>query len=69
MTNAVANSMKEMGPGSRCNTLDDYFGDYNWWKVSLMCKSTVVCVHYRLLNLVIFIEVTFLRKVKEAVPT
>lgn len=32
--NAVANSTKEMGPGSRRDTLDDHFGDYNWRKVS-----------------------------------
>jgi hypothetical protein len=43
-TNAVANSTKEMGPGSRRDTLDDHFGDYNWRKVSSMCKSTVVFV-------------------------
>lgn len=49
VTNAVANSTKEMGPGSRWDTLDDHFGDYNWQKVSSM-------------------SVTFLRKVKEAVP-
>ncbi|KAM6497177.1 hypothetical protein JOM56_007650, partial [Amanita muscaria] len=33
-TNAVANSTKEMGPGSRRDTLDDHFGDYNWRKVT-----------------------------------
>lgn len=32
-TNAVANSTKEMGPGSRRDTLDDHFGDYNWRKI------------------------------------
>ncbi|GBE80356.1 hypothetical protein SCP_0300710 [Sparassis crispa] len=26
-------STKEMGPGSRCDLLDDIFGDYNWRKV------------------------------------
>ncbi|KAG6916283.1 hypothetical protein DXG01_007524 [Tephrocybe rancida] len=31
--NAVSNSTKEMGPGSRRDTLDDHFGDYNWRKV------------------------------------
>ncbi|KAG6809601.1 hypothetical protein H0H92_015594 [Tricholoma furcatifolium] len=31
--NAVANSTKEMGPGSRRDTLDDHFGDYNWRKI------------------------------------
>ena len=32
--NAVASSMKEMGPGSWMDTLDDHFGDYNWRKVT-----------------------------------
>lgn len=35
-TNALANSTKEMGPGSRRDTLDDHFGDYNWRKVTVM---------------------------------
>ncbi|KAG6849505.1 hypothetical protein H0H93_007961 [Arthromyces matolae] len=30
--NAIAGSTKEMGPGSRRDTLDDHFGDYNWRK-------------------------------------
>ena len=33
-TNAIANSTKEMGPGSRRDTLDDHFGDYNWRKIT-----------------------------------
>ncbi|KAG1853639.1 hypothetical protein F4604DRAFT_1883371 [Suillus subluteus] len=28
--NPIASSMKEMGPGSRRDTLDDHFGDWNW---------------------------------------
>ncbi|KAF8333824.1 hypothetical protein F5887DRAFT_1079836 [Amanita rubescens] len=32
--NAVANSTKQMGPGSRRDTLDDHFGDYNWRKIA-----------------------------------
>lgn len=32
--NPVANSTKEMGPGSRRDTLDDHFGDINWRKVT-----------------------------------
>jgi hypothetical protein len=48
-TNAVANSTKEMGPGSRRNTLDDHFGDYNWRKVSSMGESTLVCARDELL--------------------
>ncbi len=35
-TNALANSTKEMGPGSRRDTLDDHFGDYNWRKIIIM---------------------------------
>ncbi|KAG2090914.1 uncharacterized protein F5147DRAFT_748193 [Suillus discolor] len=31
--NPVASSMKAMGPGSRRDTLDDHFGDWNWKKV------------------------------------
>ncbi|KAG2341891.1 hypothetical protein BDR05DRAFT_976767 [Suillus weaverae] len=31
--NPVASSTKEMGPGSRRDTLDDHFGDLNWKKV------------------------------------
>lgn len=31
--NLVASSMKEMGPGCRCDTLDDHFGDWNWKKL------------------------------------
>ncbi|KAG6904713.1 hypothetical protein DXG01_007735, partial [Tephrocybe rancida] len=37
--NNVANSTKEMGPGSRCDTLDDHFGDYNWRKVNLIAST------------------------------
>ncbi|KAF8055893.1 hypothetical protein FPV67DRAFT_1679300 [Lyophyllum atratum] len=37
--NAVANSTKEMGPGSRRDTLDDHFGDYNWRKVITLASS------------------------------
>ncbi|KAI6017041.1 hypothetical protein EDC04DRAFT_2870152 [Pisolithus marmoratus] len=32
--NPAASSTKEMGPGSRCDTLDDYFGDWNWKKLT-----------------------------------
>lgn len=32
----AATSTKEMGPGSRLDTLDDHFGDANWQKVTSM---------------------------------
>ncbi|KAF8874974.1 hypothetical protein BD779DRAFT_1613491 [Infundibulicybe gibba] len=37
--NPAANSTKEMGPGSRQDTLNDHFGDYNWRKVSIICGT------------------------------
>jgi hypothetical protein len=36
--NPLAMSTKEMGPGSRRDTLDAHFGDYNWRKVIGMGK-------------------------------
>jgi hypothetical protein len=32
--NGTASSTKEMGPGSRRDTLDDHFGDWNWKKIT-----------------------------------
>lgn len=37
--NPVGPSTKEMGPGSRRDTLDDHFGDWNWKKVTGMGKT------------------------------
>lgn len=31
--NPAASSTKEMGPGSRRDTIDDHFGDWNWKKL------------------------------------
>lgn len=31
--NPIAQSTKEMGPGSRRDTLDDHFNDWNWRKI------------------------------------
>ncbi|KIK60737.1 hypothetical protein GYMLUDRAFT_120723, partial [Collybiopsis luxurians FD-317 M1] len=31
--NSLSGSTKKMGPGSRCDTLDDHFGDHNWQKI------------------------------------
>ncbi|KAK0463310.1 hypothetical protein IW261DRAFT_1554191 [Armillaria novae-zelandiae] len=44
-TNALANSTKEMGPGSRQDTLDDHFGDYNWRKVIIL--ASIICDKYK----------------------
>ncbi|KJA17059.1 hypothetical protein HYPSUDRAFT_70954 [Hypholoma sublateritium FD-334 SS-4] len=39
--NAVATSMKEMGPGSRHDTLDDLFGARNWLKITNISSTFV----------------------------
>jgi hypothetical protein len=39
--NPLAASTKEMGPGSRRDTLDAHFGDYNWRKFVGMGKSSI----------------------------
>ncbi|KAG1719215.1 hypothetical protein EDB19DRAFT_1648528, partial [Suillus lakei] len=48
--NQVATSTKEMGPGSRRDTLDDNFSDWNWKKVTMLgrtllhkLKDAVIC--------------------------
>lgn len=38
--NPLAASTREMGPGSRRDTLDDHFGDQNWNKTTKMGKSS-----------------------------
>ncbi|KAJ2912610.1 hypothetical protein MD484_g7802, partial [Candolleomyces efflorescens] len=37
--NGLAYSTREMGPGSRRDTLDDNFGDHNWVKITRMASS------------------------------
>ncbi|KAG2087448.1 uncharacterized protein F5147DRAFT_748526 [Suillus discolor] len=34
--NPIATSTHEMGPSSRCDTLDDHFNDWNWKKICAM---------------------------------
>ena len=41
--NPAAQSTKEMGPGSRRDTLDDHFGDWNWKKIIKLGKLFVSC--------------------------
>jgi Kyakuja-Dileera-Zisupton transposase len=31
--NSLSGSTKKMGPGIHRDTLDDHFGDHNWWKI------------------------------------
>ena len=39
--NPAAQSTKEMGPGTRRNTLDDHFGDWNWKKTIKLGMSFI----------------------------
>jgi hypothetical protein len=43
--NPIASSTKEMGPGSRRDTLDDHFGDWNWKRVTQLGASPHICAH------------------------
>lgn len=63
-TNAVANSTKEMGPGSRRDTLDDHFGDYNWRKI--MSIGQIILLPSTEHPLTVPSAQTFVRQVKEA---
>ncbi|KAF9523674.1 hypothetical protein CPB83DRAFT_898542 [Crepidotus variabilis] len=40
-SNEISSSTKEMGPGSRHDTLDDHFGDYNWRKTMALGETYV----------------------------
>ncbi|KAF8879940.1 hypothetical protein BD779DRAFT_1676153 [Infundibulicybe gibba] len=53
-----------MGPGSRRDTLDDHFGDYNWRKV--IGLGIGILFAYQLLHLPTATGPAMLRKVKEA---
>lgn len=46
--NPVASSTKEMGPGARRDTLDDFFGDWNWKKV--VGLGACICSAVRLVS-------------------
>ncbi|KAG2740851.1 hypothetical protein P692DRAFT_201842407 [Suillus brevipes Sb2] len=37
--NRVSSSTKEMGPGSRRDTLEDHFGNWNWKKVTMLSRT------------------------------
>ncbi|KAG2118601.1 hypothetical protein DEU56DRAFT_761146 [Suillus clintonianus] len=49
--NPITSSTKEMGPGSRRDTLDDYFGDWNWkrciWLGRLLARKLVDAIEQK----------------------
>ncbi|KAH9478096.1 hypothetical protein JR316_0010334 [Psilocybe cubensis] len=59
-TNGIASSTKEMGPGSRNDTLDNHFGDYNWRKIITIADTFVrkakEAIHERKEHVESFIE-------------
>jgi len=65
--NPAASSTKDMGPGHCRDTLDDYFGDWNWKKLIglglLPFSLSIECFSPALL-----LGPSILRKIKEAVP-
>jgi hypothetical protein len=64
-SNRIAASTKEMGPGSRRDTLDDHFGDWNWKKTCTMSESLVYSSMQTTEEAVP--ETILLRKLKDAV--
>jgi hypothetical protein len=49
-TNSLGSSTKEMGPGSRRDTLDDHFSDMNWKKICGLGMPLLSFVFARLMN-------------------
>lgn len=43
--NPIASSTKEMGPGSRRDTLDDFFGHANWCKRTALRMYIFILIH------------------------
>ena len=52
--NPAAQSTKEMGPGSRRDTLDDHFGDWNWKKITKMGEPHVLLAQPLILHFIRF---------------
>ncbi|KAF6746394.1 hypothetical protein DFP72DRAFT_823183 [Ephemerocybe angulata] len=49
-TNALGPSTREMGPGTRRDTLDCHFGDYNWRKITDLGSSLLKKMNNAVLN-------------------
>ena len=64
--NPAGSSMKDMGPGHHCDTLDDHFGDWNWKKlIGLGLLPFLVRIEH--FSLALLSGSSILRKIKEAV--
>ncbi|KAF9491277.1 hypothetical protein BDN71DRAFT_1592386 [Pleurotus eryngii] len=62
--NPVTSSTKEMGPGSRRDTLDNHFSDYNWWKVTSLHELKLI---YMFSDISMYHDAALLSKMQEAV--
>jgi hypothetical protein len=66
--NPIATSTREMGPGSRRDTIDDHLGAWNWKKTTLLGKPSFVILRICFMFMTDDdVGISFLRKVKEAV--
>jgi hypothetical protein len=52
--NPIASSTKEMGPGSRRDTLDDHFGDSNWKRCTHL--GEVISRVFQIINVLILVS-------------
>ena len=65
--NPAASSTKDMGPGHRRDTLDDYFGDWNWKKIIKLGSSLIFLIYSILANTSCVVGPSILKKIREAV--
>lgn len=66
--NPAASSMKNMGPGHYCDTLDDYFGDWNWKKLISLGSSLASLHLLKTSSPSCIAGPSILRKIKDAIP-
>jgi hypothetical protein len=66
--NGLSYSTREMGPGSRQDTIEDHFGDWNWKKIVAMGKPSDIQRSPRLYGSHCPIGSNLLRKIKVAIP-
>jgi len=66
--NPAASSTKNMGPSHCCDTLDDYFGDWNWKKLIGLGSSLASLRSLKTPSFHCIAGPSILRKIKEAIP-
>lgn len=66
--NPAASSTKNMGPSHRHDTLDDYFGDWNWKKLISLGSSLASLRLLKTSSPSCIAGPSILRKIKDAIP-